>query len=394
MSEASASPTITAATLPECYGNHSIDDPECLKCSCSGLCKTTILPSCYGHYDKTDPECFRCICPVGCANNRIVIEIDTDDNTVSVNNTKVQSFPGAPSFAMIVAERVTNPYQDMDCIILITGRKRSGKSTQAIALAEEIAWWIAWFRKEPDPKKFFDIQTNVISVSRMGGLGLFTSPRITQVNNVFVIDDAKINLSNRKFNSAENQLQNDIATIVGPFRLVLIYTMVFKKTIDVGTRELADYIINIERSNPFTEQTFGKIVFYETSDDGTEYKKYLRWKDPKSGITYRIKYWIVTLPTLELLRAYNNMRQYGSVKLIEEARSQYDAISKSKSEVKLTPSELRRIWVKNNRDEVQKRRSGGDSIRKISRDMSQPVSTIEKCLMKAASQEVLENGSG
>ena len=297
-------------------------------------------------------------------------------------NTKVQSYPGAPTFAMIVADRVTNPYQDMDCIILITGRKRSGKSTQAVALAEEIAWWIAWFRKEPDPKKFFDVTENVISVSRMGGLGLFTSPRVTQVNNIFVFDDAKINLSNRKFNSPENQLQNDIATIVGPFRLVMIYTMVFKKTIDVGTRELADYIIQIKSSNPYTKQTFGKIFFYEVSDDGTEYKKYLRWKDPVSGITYRIKDWIGTLPTKETLNAYNNMRRYSSVQLIEEARQQYDNISKKKAEVKLSRSDLRKIWIGNNREEVQKRKSGGDSIRKISRDMSQPVSTIEACLMK------------
>ncbi|MCK9591467.1 MAG: hypothetical protein M0Q91_05590 [Methanoregula sp.] len=303
-------------------------------------------------------------------------------------NSKVQSFPGAPTFAMIVAERVTNPYQDMDCIILITGRKRSGKSTQAVALAEEISEWIAYFRNEVDlegklnAKKFFDISTNIISVSRMGGLGLLTSPRITQTNNVFVIDDAKINLSNRKFNTPENQLQNDIATIVGPFRLVLIYTMVFKKTIDLGTRELADYIIQIRSSNAFTKQTFGKIYFFETSDDGIEYKKYLRWRNPTTGITYRIKDWIGTLPTHESLLAYNNMRRYGSVQLIEEARAQYEGISKKKAEVRLSRSELRKIWIKNNRLEVQNRKASGDSIRKISRDMSQPVSTIETCLMK------------
>jgi len=158
--------------------------------------------------------------------------------------------------------------------------------------------------------------------------------------------------------------------------------MVFKKTIDVGTRELADYIIQIKSSNPYTKQTFGKIFFYEVSDDGTEYKKYLRLKDPVSGITYRIKDWIGTLPTKETLNAYNNMRRYSSVQLIEEARQQYDNISKKKAEVKLSRSDLRKIWIGNNREEVQKRKSGGDSIRKISRDMSQPVSTIEACLMK------------
>jgi len=381
MSEAAQSPANTYS-LPSCYGFLDMADGECLKCQCSQFCKIPNLPGCYGYHEKTETQCLICRCSAGCKTNQIIIEVDQEDDTLTINNTKVKAFPGSPSFAMIVAERVTNPYQDMDCIILITGRKRSGKSTQAIALAEEIAWWIAWFRKEPDPKKFFDITTNVISVSRMGGLGMFTSPRITQVNNVFVIDDAKINLSNRKFNSAENQLQNDIATIVGPFRLVLIYTMVFKKTIDVGTRELADFIIAIKSSNPFTKQTFGKIFFYEVSDDGAEYKKYLRWNDKTTGITYRLKDWIGTLPTRESLLAYNNMRKSGSVQLIEEARAQYDLISKSKSEVKLTKSDLRKIWVEKNKEEVQKRRAQGDSIRKLSRDMSQPVSTIEKCLMK------------
>ena len=66
-------------------------------------------------------------------------------------NSKVQVLEGSPDFAYLVADRVTNKYQAKDCTILIIGRKRSGKSTQAIALAEEIAADIASIKKENDP---------------------------------------------------------------------------------------------------------------------------------------------------------------------------------------------------------------------------------------------------
>ena len=297
-------------------------------------------------------------------------------------NRKIQPYPGCPDFAWIVADRVTDPYMDLDCIILITGRKRIGKSTLGIALAEDIADDIALMNGEDDPKKYFSIDTNVISVNRMGGLELLTSPRASQRNQVFVLDDAKINLSNRRFGSQENQLQNDIATICGPFRHVLIYTMVFKKTIDVGTRELADFIIQVEHTNSFTKQSVGKVFFYETSGDGHEYKKYLRWVDPETGIKYRIRDWIGTLPSHEALLAYNNLRRSGSLQLIEEARLKYNDMMKSKSEVRLSKKELRDIWVRKNQVEVQSRKAKGLAMRKMSRDFSVPVTWIERCLMK------------
>ncbi len=297
-------------------------------------------------------------------------------------NPKIQTLDGAPDFAYLVADRVTNPYQDMDCIILIVGRKRSGKSTTAVALAEEISVDIAAIKGNSNPKDFFDVKENVISVSRMGGLDLFTSHRATRNNQVFVFDDAKINLGAKKFNSAENQLQSDIATICGPFKHVLIYTMVFRKTLDKDSRELADFIIQIQGSDPFTKQTRGKIFYYETNDNGDEYKKHLRWTDPTTGIVYRIKEWIGTLPSEEILRTYNNMRRNGSVRLIEEARAQVDEIRKRRAEVKLRPSDLREIWVTENKEKVKQMRAGGMSIRAISRDLNKPVSTIEKCLTK------------
>lgn len=297
-------------------------------------------------------------------------------------NTKVQPFPGSPDFAWIVADRVTDPYQELDCIILIYGRKRSGKSTQAVAIAEAIAENIALLNGENDPKKYFTVETNVISVKRMGGLELLTSPRATQLNQVFVLDDAKINLSNRKFGSKENQLQNDIATICGPFRHVLIFTLVFTKTIDVGTRELADYIIKIDYTNPFTQQTFGTVYFYETSGDGHEYRKYLRWMDPETGIEYYMKDWIGTLPSPEVFHAYKNMRRFNTVKFVEEARLQFNELMKSKGETKLTRSELRDLWVIDRRNEVRTMKAQGDSMRKLSRHFSVPVTWIERCLMK------------
>lgn len=296
-------------------------------------------------------------------------------------NSKVQVLEGSPDFAYLVADRVTNKYQAKDCTILIIGRKRSGKSTQAIALAEEIAADIASIKKENDPSLYFDVEECVISVERMGGLDLFTSERATRNNQVFVIDDAKINISNRRFASPENQIQNELVTIFGPFKHVLIFTSVFKRSIDKDSRELADYIIKIDGSNPYTKQTYGQVFFYETNDAGDEYKKFLQWVDPNTGVLYRLNRWVGTLPTQDNLRKYNNMRRGNSVKLIEEARATVMEMKRNKSEgPKLKPSEVRSVWVEQNKSHVQELRKKGYSIRKLSQELNKPVTTIEKCL--------------
>jgi hypothetical protein len=299
--------------------------------------------------------------------------------TPSKTNTKIQTLDGAPDFAYLVADRVTDPYQAKDCTILIIGRKRSGKSTQAIALAEEIAEDIACIKGESDPSLYFDVEECVISVERMGGLDLFTSERATRNNQVFVIDDAKINISNRKFASPENQIQNELVTIFGPFKHVLIFTSVFKRSIDKDSRELADFIVKIDGSNPYTKQTYAQVFFYETNDAGDEYKKFLQWVDPTTGVLYRLNRWIGTLPTPENLRKYNNMRRRNSVKLIEEARETVRQMKVAKSEPQLKPSQTRAIWVEQNKAHVQSLRDKGYSIRKISRELNKPPSTIEKC---------------
>jgi hypothetical protein len=299
--------------------------------------------------------------------------------TPSRINTKVQVLEGSPDFAYLVADRVTDPYQAKDCTILIIGRKRSGKSTQAIALAEEIAEDIACIKGENDPSLYFDVEECVISVERMGGLDLFTSERATRNNQVFVIDDAKINISNRKFASPENQIQNELVTIFGPFKHVLIFTSVFKRSIDKDSRELADFIVKIDGSNPYTKQTYGQVFFYETNDAGDEYKKFLQWVDPKTGVLYRLNRWIGTLPTPDNLRKYNNMRRSNSVKLIEEARETVMQMKKAKLEPQMKPSDVRAEWVKTNKVHVQSLRDKGYSIRKISRELNKPPTTIEKC---------------
>ena len=309
------------------------------------------------------------------------MEAQSLTQTPSRINTKVQVLDGSPDFAYLVADRVTNPYQAKDCTILIIGRKRSGKSTQAIALAEEIAADIASIKHEDDPSLYFDVEECVISVERMGGLDLFTSERATRNNQVFVIDDAKINISNRKFASPENQIQNELVTIFGPFKHVLIFTSVFKRSIDKDSRELADYIIKIDGSNPYTKQTYGQVFFYETNDAGDEYKKFLQWVDPNTGVLYRLNRWVGTLPTPDNLRKYNNMRRGNSVKLIEEARATVMAMKQAKSEgPKLKPSQERERWVKENKSHVQELKAKGYSIRKLSQELNKPVTTIEKCL--------------
>jgi len=51
----------------------------------------------------------------------------------------IEACPGCPTLSWMIALRVTNPYEDSDAFISVTGRKGSGKTTASLALCEDIA---------------------------------------------------------------------------------------------------------------------------------------------------------------------------------------------------------------------------------------------------------------
>jgi len=296
-------------------------------------------------------------------------------------NGKYRPFEGCPDFAWIVADTVCNPYQDSDCVIFFVGRKKSGKSTNSVALAEEISKAIA-AKIGGQPSDYFTAE-NIKSVSRLGGLEILTSPQLLKDHAVIIIDDAQISLSSRRSPTAENQLQNDIVTIARPFKCVLIFNSVFHANIDKGTRSLADFIVKMENSNPYTKQSLMRIYSYEVGDDGKEYRKYLQWRDP-NGRKHRIKLWVGTLPSPELQKAYLKMRRENSVALVEDSRARFQEILAKRTgspESTDRKNGIKEI-VELNREQANKLRESGMSMKAIARELNLTDYQVSKCLSK------------
>jgi hypothetical protein len=230
---------------------------------------------------------------------------------------KLHPFPGVPQLSWILRERVCDPYRDNDATILITGPKGSGKSVFSLALAEELANQISRVTHLP-PSTYFSID-NCRSVDRHGSMQLLTSDVLKRKNSIVIIDDAQISIGARRSPTLGNQMFNDILTIARPYRCTLLINCVFSGTIDKIARSLADYVISIVHSDTYTKQTVVKVYRYEVSDDGTEYKKFLRWGNK------RIKYWIGTLPSPELLKQYQELRKQNTDTFVSEM---YDRVVK------------------------------------------------------------------
>lgn len=281
----------------------------------------------------------------------------------------------APDFAWIVARRVTDTARSSDCIIFVTGKRGSGKSVATLALAEEISKHIAAI-KGGTPEDYFTID-NLKTVDKSGGLSIMSSDALLRQNNILILDDAQISLSSRRSSTKENNAVNDLVCICRPFNAVIIVNSVFHRNIDRGTRSMADYIITVQYTNPYSFQTICKLYAYSENSKGEDIKKFLTWTD-KDGHKKRLKFFISTLPSKALLDAYNEKRRENSIKLVQQCRKDYLEGGEDK-----TPKE--RIngvstIVEQHRAQVLQLKNEGKSARAISRMLGLTDYQTNKCL--------------
>jgi len=297
---------------------------------------------------------------------------------------KIQPYPGTPDFAYLVADRICDPMQDSDCVIHFYGKKRSGKSTNSVALAEAIAICVGTKCRQSPDYYFPSDGSHIRSVSRMGGLDILTSPEVLKDHCIMIIDDARISQSNRNSQSTSNKLQNDIITIMRPFRGCLIMNSVYRNDIDKGSRGLADYVCKVEKTDPYTQQSLVRVYMYEEDDDGNVYKKYLTWRD-ENGKKHRLKFFVGTLPSPALNAAYKEMRKINSISLVGEARKKYEELIGTRMEGS-DPEERRknsvREIVEKNRPTAIFMRSQGMSMRAIGRELGLNNYQLDRCLSK------------
>lgn len=286
----------------------------------------------------------------------------------------------APDFAWLIATRVCDTSRSSDAIIFITGKRGSGKSVLTLGLAEEISKHIATIRGGK-PEDYFTID-NLKTVDKTGGLSIMSSDALLKQNNILILDDAQISLSARRSNTRENNAVNDLVCICRPFNSVILVNSVYHRNIDRGSRSLADYIISVQYSNPYTKQTVCKVYTYSENSRGDEMKKFLTWTDSQ-GHKKRLKFFVSTLPSKDLLDAYNTKRKENSVKLVQQCREDYLSGGKkeSVSVVSQRKNGVREI-IDANREKATQLKEKGMSMRAIARELNMTDYQTTRCLSK------------
>jgi energy-coupling factor transporter ATP-binding protein EcfA2 len=273
----------------------------------------------------------------------------------------------------MIARRVSDPYREMDALILILGRKGSGKSTLSIYLAQ----WISYHLSKllgGKPTDYFTIK-NVRSVDPSGTMEMLTSDLMTMENQILILDDASISWNSRDFAKQESKGLNAVLTICRVYKIVLIVNTPAGFMLDKVPRTMADYIIHIIGANTYTKQTLFKCFFYEVGETGKEYRKYLTWHGK------RIKYWISYLPSLRLLNKYKKLRKERTDIHIKNTYDQF-VTAKLEAGIKKQKKSMDDVVEENWREVSDMRVNQNLSFREIGRRKKLTHSQIDKCMAR------------
>jgi len=241
----------------------------------------------------------------------------------------IEACPGCPTLSWMIALRVTNPYEDSDAFISVTGRKGSGKTTASLALCEDIAMMIAKIRnKNEKPEKFFNAD-HVKSVTETGALELLSSGALKHENSVFLLDDTGTQWSARNWNSPINKTLNAILQICRIYKCVIVANFILQTHIDIQARGMADFRAQMIYKNTYTNQALFKFYYLEQGEfrgKPKEYKKYMTWHGK------RITRWVIGRPSPRLEKAVRLMRQENTDKYIKEARMKVNEVLEKERE--------------------------------------------------------------
>jgi hypothetical protein len=235
--------------------------------------------------------------------------------------------PECPTLAWFIAQRVTDPDMELDCTIMITGRKGSGKSLFSVGLGYEIAKEIALkkFRKqlmelptgarmkkwEELASKYFNMD-HVKSVDKEGTMEMFSGDVIMTENAILLCDDVSIAANSRNSMTQQNKAISQIMTVSRPYRNVVILNTVYSTLVDKTARNFSDIVIELLGVNKKRKQSIAKCYLYSVNQNtGKEYKKFFRFNGK------RIIYWVSKLPPKHLRDAYKQLRMDKTKELIE-----------------------------------------------------------------------------
>lgn len=169
-------------------------------------------------------------------------------------------YKGCPSLAWFIAQRVTDSVIELDCTIMITGKKGSGKSVFSVGLAYEVSRCIAIKKHKKELKglsreeyfKKLDMLSNryfnmdhVKSVDKEGTMEMFSGSVIQNENSVLLCDDVSIAANSRNSMTQQNKALSQIMTVSRPYRNTIILNTVYSTLVDKTARNFSDIVIEL-----------------------------------------------------------------------------------------------------------------------------------------------------
>jgi len=281
--------------------------------------------------------------------------------------------PTCPTLAWFIAQMVTDPVMELDCTIMITGRKGSGKSLFSVGLGYEVAKEIAIkkYRKQLKQlsgsarsqkleellSRYFNMD-HIKSVDKEGTLEMFSGDILMQENAVLLCDDVSIAANSRNSMTQQNKAISQIMTVSRPYRNVVILNTVYSTLVDKTARNFSDIVIELLGVNKKRQQSIAKVYLYSVNQNsGKEYKKFFRYKGK------RVIYWISNLPPKHLREAYTKLRRDKTKELIEG----FGQEQKDRKEKGTTRDRKSDIIINTYKDQVLKMYKEGSSIKALTR---------------------------
>jgi nucleoside-triphosphatase THEP1 len=244
------------------------------------------------------------------------------------NITKAIPHPKCPTLAWIIAKRVTNSNRTMDCTVMITGKKGSGKSTFSMNLAYEISKCIAVILHKEELKTLSGSEYNarltelaynyfnmdhVKSVDKEGTMELFSGDIMKKYHAVIICDDVSIAANSRNSMTSQNKAITEIMTVSRPYKHVTIMNTVYSTLIDKNARNFSDIVIDLLFVDEKRKRSVCKAFIYSVNQNtGREYRKFFTWHGK------RIKYWFCGLPPKYFNDAYTQLRLDKTNEMIDE----------------------------------------------------------------------------
>ena len=286
--------------------------------------------------------------------------------------SKLMPTPGAPTLAWLIARRVTGKI-DLDCTIMITGKKGTGKSYFSLSLAYEIAKCIAIIKHKKELKalsgedreikmkeyvsKYFSME-HVRSVDKNGTLEMFSGDIIKTENSILICDDVSIAANSRNSMTSNNKALSQIMTVSRIYRNVVILNTVYSSLVDKTARGFSDILIELVGIDKVNQRSVAKVYLFSINQiNSKEYRKFYTWHGA------RIIYWFSYLPPQWLRDQYRQLRKEKTDQLVDDFKQDLD----DRNEKGFKRQNKAENIINTYKAEVIERRNNGESIKSLSR---------------------------